>query len=183
MFHALTSHADVCETPHNVIAGWVHSKRTCFKQHLPPTPHNVEGVVRAIRPGLGVLLLTRHANEALHAECERWVSEGKSDKINASQLPTRLLALQRWTDGWRAAAARFPQQIMEITYEEMQEAPGAREAALRRTLAFWRLPVTRVTPFVDIHLRYVNKTRPMCNDTMHVQAADGASVVYVPGRR
>jgi hypothetical protein len=72
-----------------------------------------------------------------------------------------LSALEEWHHGWQRVAAKHPERIKLLTYEEMQR--GSRGAILAQSLAF--LKVAQVAPFSDDRsfTRYIHMNDSFCD--------------------
>ena len=151
-------HSDVCDLPSERILEWVKSLKI-FKQHLPPTPHNVALVQTHATSSFPVVILTRDPYDSAHSQCERWLTESNSrEHWNGNTFSNHVRALEEWDAGWRSFAACHSSLALVITYEEMQL---DRTAVLQRVLSYWQLP--QWSAHAETHARYVHHADAACS--------------------
>lgn len=176
-YHLSLFHHDICQMSSIELRRWM-TPSTIFKQHLVPTPHNVELVTHHLHSSRGqrrrALVLLRDPVSSMRAACERVVMEktGCATRSlnraqrgacvaaavrNVTSLAT-LAALRDFASSWRRAALSHNDSILVLTYEQL--ALHGRERTLLAALDWLGLPRNR--SFEDSRLRTVNRSSALC---------------------
>ena len=142
-------HADLGNVEAELIAKWAADAEELHKQHLPPTQHVLDAVLRHNNSSARVLVLLRNPWAAAEAECE---ASRARNLWEHNTMPHQLAHLVRgfraFVHGWRDAASKHPDQLKVLEYEVLRR---GRQRALQEALRFWRLPVVRAYEEVRLH--------------------------------
>ena len=122
---ATLPHSDMVERiSESLLEKWLHSP-VLHKQHLLPTPANLEMVSRSLRRNASarLLLLLRKPIDAAYSYINHKLpSAALSRSPNASPACTllnRLVDLHQWHQRWVEFAARLPQRVEVVRFDEL----------------------------------------------------------------
>lgn len=156
-----SDHTDVCsEYEEERLRRWVLEETIVYKQHIPPSSRVLDMLRRILATHMNstVAILLRDPSNSTNAKCTRFVVK-KDTMSTITAVGDHVAALRDFADGWKAAAARLPHQLLVFSYEEMlSTAQGGlgRAAVLERVLRHMRMP--HVEPFSEYrHHQYAQQ--------------------------
>ena len=184
-FHRLgLGHSDVCELTPAIINDFVRNSTAIFKQHLAPSQHHLQLLLKAARrsPSKRVLLLTRSVLGSAHAVCERAIYPDlgrRGGRRLAGIDPALVSSLLAWQRGWLAAARNAKDVIWTFSYEQMER--YGRDVVLSDALHV--LGLKRVAGFGNgSDARLVNRSDPVCDvGTLDSPSSRNASTYTLRG--
>ena len=204
VFHPFNDHLDVCDTKASALAQWVKVIRVYKQHLTPTRHHLRAILYESQRACRRIVVLLRNAWAAAQSYCQRLDLEQRDQKqkqyllkmishkpppdtrqlearwrdlhnsSSARSLARQYLAHHAFGEGWRTMQRLWPDLILVINYEEMQD-PAARAATLERAVRWWG--ARQNASFVQHLVSLVNRTGGPCERLMRSQVAPVAKAL------